>query len=269
MELGARLKQARLALGLSQRQLCGDIITRNMLSQIENGAARPSMDTLRYLAGRLGKPVSYFLEEDAVTSPNQATMALARQAYAQGRWQAAVEALAEYRGPDPVFDGERDLLEYLALTELGAAALAAGRRIYAAELLERAGELRFPYRNQALERQRLTLLARAAGKPEQLPDIDGELILRAAAVMDAGDHRRCAGLLEGAADRSGPEWSLHRGRAYLAAGEYRAAAQALHRAEAAFPGETAPLLEQCYRELEDYKMAYAYACRQKPGASSR
>ena len=31
MELGEKLKQARLALGLSQRQLCGDTITRNML----------------------------------------------------------------------------------------------------------------------------------------------------------------------------------------------------------------------------------------------
>jgi transcriptional regulator with XRE-family HTH domain len=35
-----------------------------MLSQIENGSAKPSMDTLRYLAGQLGKPMGYFLEED-------------------------------------------------------------------------------------------------------------------------------------------------------------------------------------------------------------
>ena len=74
MELGARLRQARLEAGISQRQLCGDVITRNMLSQIENGSARPSMDTLRYLAGQLGKPLSYFLEDDAVTSPNQELM---------------------------------------------------------------------------------------------------------------------------------------------------------------------------------------------------
>ena len=66
MELGQRLKQARLEAGLSQRQLCGEEITRNMLSQIENGSARPSMDTLRYLAARLGKPMGYFLEEQAV-----------------------------------------------------------------------------------------------------------------------------------------------------------------------------------------------------------
>ena len=80
MELSQLLKQARLDAGLSQKALCGDRITRNMLSQIENGSAHPSMDTLRYLAGRLGKPVSYFLEEQTVTSPNQALMQQLRQA---------------------------------------------------------------------------------------------------------------------------------------------------------------------------------------------
>ena len=48
MELGQRIKAVRLEKGLSQRQLCGSMITRNMLSQIENGSARPSMDTLAY-----------------------------------------------------------------------------------------------------------------------------------------------------------------------------------------------------------------------------
>ena len=34
MELGEKLLQARQEAGLSQRQLCGDVITRNMLSLI-------------------------------------------------------------------------------------------------------------------------------------------------------------------------------------------------------------------------------------------
>ena len=69
MELGERIRQARLGAGLSQKALCGDRITRNMLSQIEHGAARPSMDTLSYLAERLSRPVSWGLEEDA-SGPN-------------------------------------------------------------------------------------------------------------------------------------------------------------------------------------------------------
>ena len=78
MELGEKLRLTRLEAGLSQRALCGDEITRNMLSRIENGAARPSMKTLGCLAARLGKPVSYFLEEDTVCSPNQKIMTAAR-----------------------------------------------------------------------------------------------------------------------------------------------------------------------------------------------
>ena len=61
MELGEKLRQTRLELGLSQRQVCGDTITRNMLSRIENGQAKPSMKTLQYLASVLQKPVGYFL----------------------------------------------------------------------------------------------------------------------------------------------------------------------------------------------------------------
>ena len=65
MELGEKIRAARLAAGLSQRQLCGEDITRNMLSLIENGGAKPSVKTLTLLAERLGKPVSYFLDENA------------------------------------------------------------------------------------------------------------------------------------------------------------------------------------------------------------
>ena len=263
MDLGKRMKEARLALGMSQRQLCGDEITRNMLSQIENGAARPSMDTLRYLAARLGKPVSYFLEEETVTSPNQTVMADARAACRAGQWQGVLDALGDYRGRDPLFDEERSLLEYLALVGMAEAAMAGGRRIYAAGLLERAGALVFLYRTPDMERRRLVLLARATGDAGVLPGIDEELILRARGALASGDHRRCAALLDGAEDRTGAEWNLLWGRAHLAAAEYAAAAKALHRAEEAFPEETAPLLEQCYRELEDYKTAYFYACKQR------
>ena len=56
MNLGEKLRLARVEAGLSQRELCGDRITRNMLSQIENGLASPSVATLQYLAQG---PVSY------------------------------------------------------------------------------------------------------------------------------------------------------------------------------------------------------------------
>ena len=92
MELGKRLKEVRLSLGLSQRELCGDEITRNMLSQIENGSAKPSMDTLKYLASRLGKPIGYFLEEEIV--PDHQPILDARQAWCKQDAQGVLDALA-------------------------------------------------------------------------------------------------------------------------------------------------------------------------------
>ena len=113
MELGEKLRLARLEAGLSQRALCGDEITRNMLSRIENGTARPSMKTLGCLAARLGKPVSYFLEEDTVCSPNQEIMTAVRQLFDGKDYAGAMRALAQYRAPDEIYDRERQLLEIL------------------------------------------------------------------------------------------------------------------------------------------------------------
>lgn len=52
-ELGRRLKAARLAKKMTQSEVVGDFITRNMLSQIESGVATPSIKTLEYLANVL------------------------------------------------------------------------------------------------------------------------------------------------------------------------------------------------------------------------
>ena len=138
MELGEKLRQARLEAGLSQRQLCGGHLTRNMLSLIENGNARPSMDTLKYLASRLGKPVSYFLEEDAVTSPNQGVMEFARRLYDAGEYAEAALVLEAYQRGDPIFDREESLLRKLTLLAQAEQAIEEKREPYALELLEKA-----------------------------------------------------------------------------------------------------------------------------------
>ncbi len=60
-DIGRRIKKKRTEAGLTQAALCGDRITRNMLSRIETGDAHPSLDTLLYLADKLKTPASYFL----------------------------------------------------------------------------------------------------------------------------------------------------------------------------------------------------------------
>ena len=262
MELGEKLRQARLEAGLSQRQLCADIVTRNMLSLIENGSAKPSMETLKLLAARLGKSVSFFLEEDAVTSPNLEIMEGARTLLDAGDHAGALDMLETYRCPDPVFDREQQLLRKLCCLALAEQALEEGRQPYALELLTRA-EQNTGYCREELERRRLLLLGRIPGKKvaAQLPSLDEELMLRSEEAFAVKDYRRAEQLLDAAQDRESPRWNLLRGRIFVKRGNFREAADCLQKAEDTYPKAAYPLLERCFRELEDYKRAYEYACK--------
>lgn len=262
MEIGKRLKQARLEAGLSQRQLCGGTITRNMLSLIENGTARPSMDTLTYLAGRLGKPVSFFLEEQAVTSPNTDRMARAREFFAAERYAEAVEALKAYQGPDATFDWEKGLLETLCHMALAEQAMAEGRLPYAETLLAQAAQAGAgtPYFGAGQERQRLLLQARLRPESAAGLSLDEELLLKAEAEQDLA---RVAALLDAMEAQGASRWCLLRGRAAAGMGEYARAEVWLKQAQKDHPREALPLLERCCRELGDFKGAYEYACLQR------
>jgi transcriptional regulator with XRE-family HTH domain len=222
MELGEKIRTVRLEMGLSQRQLCGEEITRNMLSLIEHGSARPSMKTLTLLAQRLGKPVSYFLDADA---PDFSSLTASGEALHQAR-----KALAE------------------------------GKDVYGAQLLS---QVTAPL----LRREALLLGARIPGSNlaeicKKLPSLDEELLLRAEAALDSGLPERCEALLKAAEDWTSPRWSFLNGRLHISRAEWAKAAACLITAEENYP-EAIPLLEACYRELGDYKRAYAYACKQK------
>ena len=263
MELGEKLRLARLEAGLSQRELCGEEITRNMLSRIEHGAARPSMKTLSFLAAQLGKPVSFFLEETAVSSPNQQIMTSARQLFDGQDYGGAMQALAQYRAPDEVYDRERQLLEILARLHLADDAIADGREAYALELLEAVAALGkdAAYYTQDLESRRLLLLGRIQGQTVELPGLDEALTVQAASALSRGNAKRAACLLDAAEDHTASRWNLLRGKCHMAQGEYPEAAECFLIAQK----EYAVLreLEICYREMGDYKNAYLYACRQK------
>ena len=166
MELGEKIRQARLEAGLSQRALCGDVITRNMLSQIENGSAKPSMATLRHLAGQLGKPVSFFLEEQAVLSPNPGLMAAARQAYTEKNHAQVLQQLEGYQCPDPLFDEEKHYLWALAALALAEELLHTAPQT-AETYLEQINRSSIYY-TEAMEQRRRMLLHRAWQELEHL-----------------------------------------------------------------------------------------------------
>lgn len=61
--MGKKIRALRLEKGMTQAALAGDTVTRNMLSQIENGLAQPSVTTILELAEKLGVPTEYFFSE--------------------------------------------------------------------------------------------------------------------------------------------------------------------------------------------------------------
>jgi tetratricopeptide (TPR) repeat protein len=61
--VGERLREARLASGLTQEELGRGVATKGFISLVERGRATPSLPKLRVLADRLGRPISFFFVE--------------------------------------------------------------------------------------------------------------------------------------------------------------------------------------------------------------
>ena len=243
MELGEKIKAARLEMGLSQRQLCGEFMTRNMLSMLENGAAKPSMETLRYLAERLRRPLGYFLEEPDA-------LAAAREAFALGDLAALRRAL------DQEHSGEEGaLLEFYCHLMQGARALAEEKLPYARTLLERALEMQGIYITKPLRQRARVLLTLAGGKGN--PDNEDTALL--ALAMEAADPRRKAEILGAAADRENPRWAWAMAQAKMALGEYAAAGELLEKCPDS--RQVWQAREVCCRETGDFKGAYEAACK--------
>lgn len=254
MAIGEKIRHARQEAGLSQRQLCGDRITRNMLSQIENGSARPSMDTLRYLAQQLSKPVSFFLDEDTLSSPNQALMVTARTAFAAGDFVGALDVLGNYHGPDDAFDPEKGLLQNLCLLAAAQQAQVLGKTPFARQLLDRVDKESIYY-TAPLRREHHLL---AGTLP---PADDRELLLRAENALSMLAPQRATEYLTAAENWDAPQWNLLCGNAHFAQKDYKNAIPYLQKAESADPRACIAALETCFRELGDYENAYRYACK--------
>lgn len=269
MSMGQRIRQARMEAGLSQRQLAGDMMTRNMLSALEHDGANPSVTTLKYLSDKLCKPISYFLGEDIPSIPELAQMEEVRSRFTQGQWAACLRLLEGLE--QPAFEAERSLLEAVCLLEMAEEAEKTGKRPYSRELLQQSEAAigRCPYMKEALDRKRTIAAARAAEEKElpalaaRIPPQEDVLLLRARGAVADGAYDRARRLLEAVEDRRDPQWHFLRGEIHLAQQEYANAAQCYLKAEQTLGEKTWEKLEICYREMGDYKMAYYYAKKGK------
>ena len=88
MSIGEKIRSLRVAKLMTQSELAGNQITRNMLSCIENGSAQPSLSTIRYIAKALNVPVGFLLAEegDEVVYQKMSGLPNIKRAYRAGDW---------------------------------------------------------------------------------------------------------------------------------------------------------------------------------------
>ncbi len=93
--LGERLRQLRVAAGLTQTDLAGERFSKEYISQIERGKTRPTTETVDWLALRLGVDAGFLASGVSADERAKAETILAR-ADALSQEHRFDEALAEY-----------------------------------------------------------------------------------------------------------------------------------------------------------------------------
>src|SRR3954463_5541393 len=144
LRLGERLRQLRVAGGMTQTELAGDRFSKEHVSQIERGKTRPTPETIRWLAERLGVDAGFLANGISADERGRVDAALAR-----------ADALLEARRNDEAleeFESVRSAVLATGMPELEARALSGE-----ATARMRAGEVR----------EALALLERARGLSER------------------------------------------------------------------------------------------------------
>lgn len=247
MTTGEKIKNIRIRKKMTQSELSGTCVTRNMLSQIENGTATPSLSTLKAIAERLDTPIEYFLSEidDESVFRRLADDEKLTALFEKGDYETCVGILA----------GATDHAGVMMLTEcffaLGKARLFAGElfsaRKYFEECAEAASRSAFAARLGDQARENVNLIDGFCGRRELAAREDifgyvasscgdetaGGCHRRAKALMESGDYAAAAELLSGLAEKASSLGALC---------EYRVASD----------------MEKCLISLERYREAYEY-----------
>lgn len=282
MTLGEKVRALRGARGMTQKQLAGTCITRNMLSQIENDQAKPSMRTLEYLAQTLGVDIGQLLTQSEGPDAN-ASLAKARELYRAGHF-------ADCRAQLPPDGGdEAALLRSLCALALARAALAdecfSDARTLAQEAFEQNSRCLYP--DAALQTESVGILARCcaaqndgaedafeqyrqihlscqSGVPYHLAmarfDLEREHIQAA--------EREIWSITE-LPEENRAEYLILRGRIAAQKEQFENALLYLRQASEAGPlskllhRELLLALERCYKETEQFRLAYACAAAQR------
>ena len=284
MNIGERIRELRISKLMTQADLAGDHITRNMLSCIENGSANPSLSTIIYIAGRLGVPAGFLLAEqgDEMAYRKMSNLSNIKKAYTTGDVQSC-RSLCLSGCPEP--DDEISLLLANCDAEIAAEEFWSGRlrsscrffdealsyaekTIYSTDAIE--AEIRVYFR--FMERISHTLYSDLLDEEKALSVKSNSIISRyldALDALDRGDTSVADTLIEELA-QSGENsfFEAHlQSKQLIVQKNYKQAQKALQQLlhDSSTPLNKIELytvlgdLEICCRENEDYKNAYRFA----------
>lgn len=139
MNIGEKIKDIRVKKGITQSELAKDKITRNMLSQIENGRATPSIPTLIHIAKMLEVPVEYLISEgesifDFTKKP---LLQRLKNAYASKKYS---ECIRIWEKSEKQTDDEISLILAHSYLEYGSILLSNGNLESAVAMLEKSSD---------------------------------------------------------------------------------------------------------------------------------
>lgn len=280
MNIGEKIRSLRVAKLMTQAELAGNRITRNMLSCIERGSAQPSLSTVIYLAGRLNVPVGFLLAEegDEIVYQKMNSLSNIKRAY-QAKDFVGCRALCLSASQEP--DDELRLLLANCDAEIACDTFRQGKLKLACQFFDEAlryanaclyplpqiaaqARVYFRYMEQHISS---LLTSDVLDEPMQETLYDQSPFARYCTALDALDNGDTAPAYHLAMqDGLEPFFAAHlRGRCEMVAGDYE---HAKTRLLELLNGDTvinavglyAVLcdLEICCRETEDFKGAYRY-----------
>jgi transcriptional regulator with XRE-family HTH domain len=281
-DIGEKIKKLRLQRNMTQSDLAGDQITRNMLSRVENGAALPSLPTVWYLAERLGVPAGFLLAEGdddrlwRKMNRIDDIRRLLRSGNARICLELCREDAREGQADDEIYLIMAQCALSLAREEFDAGHLHeactlldhaldyAGHTMYDASAIRQTAALYFRFMNRLSSMLYSDVLTDTDDSLFGSEDDFGRYVL-AREALEAGEMRRVEAYWQGG--REEDPWCRHlSAHAAMLRGEYAAAGEVLLRLLHAESARSEVLmyclfcdLEICCREQSDFRGAYEYS----------
>ena len=268
--LGNKIKLLRKQKGMTQAELVGKKITRNMLSCIESGKANPSLETLEYIAERLGTSLPRLLSDETCELPLEKNEKLDSiyRAYIGKNYKACIRIINSL----PALDDELAYILASATLELGRRNVTDGSLNTAIKNLEAAIECAKKTRldTSALEARAKMLLAIAKNVQSPLLEFNSsEYLLGINATCDFDLYKYIT--LDLNYEFTSEALKLHaEAKKQIKERRYQDAEKLLliaadkikeERFNAYIIFNIYTDLEYCYKQLYDYEKAYLYSTK--------